>query len=50
MSRLAEAVQALAGSLDEAKAALEGDSNDAEHEALFEIVQTAAAVIEAWEN
>ena len=48
MSALSDAVNNLRECAEAATNALDGDSNDAEHEALFELIGAAEAVVESW--
>lgn len=48
MSHLSEAVNALSDALDVLEEAIDGDSNDAEHDAVLELADAARQVIRSW--
>lgn len=48
--QLSSAMGTLAGEVENAQNALDGDSNDAEFEALWGLVRAARAVIAAWDS
>lgn len=50
MSRLSDAVNALAAAVCEAQTAMDGPSGDAEHDALVALIDAAERVIDSWEN